>query len=217
MSADLIGHFEEVEDVHLFRRFISTSQQGVEMWDRGRDTLLIDHIIQVPVGIGEMAASYPLLSDGLEGPACTASALMREPAEGWAAASGRGGEPGESVTPRGIGKQASPARGWGARLSPGGPWAGPSVSPDPTTAGGGSVPAGMCFLPLLGPWGHGDSLARKNQGPGARCKRNPVWGCLQGLASPGTQPQDRAWLWFPGPQVLPGSPAGPDPPEGESG
>lgn len=44
-SADLIGHLQEVEDVHFGWRVISTSQQGMEVWDRRRNTLLVDHII----------------------------------------------------------------------------------------------------------------------------------------------------------------------------
>lgn len=49
VSADLIRHLQEVKDVHLLRRVISAGQQGMEVWDRRRDTLLIDHIVQVSV------------------------------------------------------------------------------------------------------------------------------------------------------------------------
>lgn len=66
-NADLIGHFEEVKDVHLFRRVISTGQQGVQVWDGWRNTLLIDHIIQVSGGI-KGQKSRPLTGDsGVEG------------------------------------------------------------------------------------------------------------------------------------------------------
>lgn len=51
VNADLIRHFQEVKDVHLCRRVISTGQQGMEVWDRWRNTLLIDHVIQVSVRI----------------------------------------------------------------------------------------------------------------------------------------------------------------------
>lgn len=50
-EADLIRHFQEVKDVHLCRRVISTGQQSMEVWDRWRNALLVDHIVQVPVKI----------------------------------------------------------------------------------------------------------------------------------------------------------------------
>lgn len=59
-GADLIRHLQEVKDVHLCRRVISASQQGMEVGDRRRNTLLIDHIVQVSARIkGQKAGSPP--------------------------------------------------------------------------------------------------------------------------------------------------------------
>lgn len=58
-GADLIGHLQEVKDVHFRGRVISTSQQGMEVWDRRGNTLFVDHIIQVSVGIEGQKAGLP--------------------------------------------------------------------------------------------------------------------------------------------------------------
>lgn len=51
LGANLIGHFQKVKDVHLCRRVISTGQQGVEVWDRWRNALFVDHIVQISAKI----------------------------------------------------------------------------------------------------------------------------------------------------------------------
>lgn len=51
LRADLIGHSQEVKDVHLCGRVISTGQQSMEVWDRWRNALPVDHIVQVSASI----------------------------------------------------------------------------------------------------------------------------------------------------------------------
>lgn len=59
LEADLIGHFQEVKDVHFCRRVISTGQQSVKVWDRWRDALPVDHIVQVSAKINRQQYRPP--------------------------------------------------------------------------------------------------------------------------------------------------------------
>lgn len=59
LEADLIGHFQEVKDVHFCRRVISTGQQSVQVWDGWRNALPVDHIVQVSANINRQQYSSP--------------------------------------------------------------------------------------------------------------------------------------------------------------